>query len=502
MKKIVSIILVAFIFMTTLSLFSCDITKNTTTAECNHNDKSKLEILEGKEPTCQEEGLSTGYVCAVCGETVEEQEKLSATECIPSDWIVDKEPVNEEKGVRHRECLSCGRILEEGIFDKSISITLCITNLSALMEFTEEKIKEFKEFYPEYNLNITVSIASENGFARDIIDKIREPADVYSISQEYLYRLIEANALAPLDSDSAQKVKSENDNATVEAVTLGDSIYAYPIANDNGCFLYYDASIVSDEEAQTLEGIIAACEKANKKISYNLTNAWYMSSFFFAQNLKTNTPLCVSEWTYTGKDRYPSAFTDTFDSDGGVIAMKGMQKLLGSKAWNDIADNFANTGAVVSGLWGLYQAETVYGENMRAVKLPTFTVDGETYQLGSFSGYKYLGCKPQTDADKAKICNELALYLTSEEIQLERYLNFQWFPSNKNVQNHESVKSVAVLSALLEQNQFAVAQRVIPVNWWSEAALLTTAAKNADTDDDLRAALQKYEEEISKYISY
>ena len=426
------------------------------------------------------------------------QETLPIIDCHSSNWIIEQEATVDNKGIQYRECIFCDKILEKEFFYKTIYITLWISNAE---DFTEEKIEEFKALYPECILNISVYSVSEEDAAGEVVKDLFTAPDIYCFTQDQIYRLIQANGLAELDSDSAQKVKSENDELTVEAVTVEDGVYAYPLTHDNGYFLYYDASIVSDEEAQTLEGIIAACERENKLIGYNLSNAWIMSSFFFAQNVENNIPLCTSKWTYSGNSKYPASVTDTFNSDGGLIAMKAMQKLTSSQAWLDNSDMFANTGAMVSGLWNLNFAMDAYGENMRVAKLPTFTVDGETYQLGSFSGYRYLGCKPQTDPEKSKICNALALYLTSEEVQLDRYLEFQWGPSNKNVQNHESVKSFAPLSALWEQNKYSQILSIVPDEWWNEAPLLAVAAKNAESEDDLRAALQKYEEEINKYIT-
>ena len=50
-------------------------------------------------------------------------------------------------------------------------------------------------------------------------------------------------------------VTAENDAGSVAAATLGDVMYAYPLTSDNGYFLYYDKSVVTDPN--TLETIIA-----------------------------------------------------------------------------------------------------------------------------------------------------------------------------------------------------------------------------------------------------
>jgi arabinogalactan oligomer/maltooligosaccharide transport system substrate-binding protein len=191
---------------------------------------------------------------------------------------------------------------------------------------------------------------------------------------------------------------------------------------------------------------------------------------------------------------------DTFNSDNGVIAMKALNALSNSGVWLD-TESFAGTAAVVTGTWKANEAEGVYGDNMAATKLPTFTVDGQTYQTGSFSGFKLIGCKPQSDEKKAEICNALALYLTSEEAQLERYYEFGWGPSNKAAQENQDVQSDPLLAALLAQNAYSVPQGVIPNNWWAEAvALYGLCAEVGATEADIRAALATYEEKVNAMI--
>jgi arabinogalactan oligomer/maltooligosaccharide transport system substrate-binding protein len=300
-------------------------------------------------------------------------------------------------------------------------------------------------------------------------------------------------ALAPLGVQASATVTANNDAGSVNAATVGDKIYAYPMTSDNGYYLYYDSSVISDEEAKTWEGIVAACERAGKKFGYNVTNAWIMAGFFFAQPVGGGDALCHSNWTYSEDGKNAIAVDDNFNSENGLIAMNVMKWLSSSESFVDTADSFGGTAAVVTGIWNAGAAESEYGDHVKAVKLPTFTVNGTTYQTGSFSGYKLIGCKPQDDPEKAKLCADLALYLTSGEAQLERYYEFQWGPSNKEAQNNEDVKSNVFLSALLAQNVYSVPQGVIPGDWWNEAANLGTVAKDATkTEADFLKALEEY----------
>ena len=382
-------------------------------------------------------------------------------------------------------------------------ITLWVSTTAGVKEFTLEQVEAFKALHPEYKFNITIQTVGEGDAATEVLKDVATAPDMYCFAQDQIARLVQGGALAALGVQATETVRNNNDAGSVGAATVGGKVYAYPLTSDNGVYLYYDSSKVSDEEAKTLEGVIAACERENVLFGYELTNAWIAAGFFFAQPAGGGTPLCSSVWTYSDDGKNPISVNDTFNSDNGLVAYKEMYDLAGSKAWDNSSGTFAGFGAVVSGIWNAGAAEGAWGDNVKAVKLPTFTgSDGNSYQLGSFSGYKLIGCKPQTNDEKAKICADLALYLTSGEAQLERYYEFQWGPSNKDAQANSDVQGNKLLAALLEQNVYAQPQGVIPGDWWTEAAALGELCKTRDlTDADLIKALADYEGKINAMIA-
>ena len=385
--------------------------------------------------------------------------------------------------------------------EKKMEITLWVSTTAGVKEFTEQQVAAFKALHPDYDFDIKIETVGEGDAAAEVLKDVATAPDMYCFAQDQISRLVQGGALAPLGVQATATVKADNDAGSVGAATVGGTVYAYPLTADNGYYLYYDSSVISDEQAKTLEGIIEACAAKGKKFGYNLTNAWIMAGFFFAQPVGGGDALCSSTWTYSEDGKNAIAVDDNFNSANGLVAMKAMNALANSGVWVDSADNFGGTAAIVTGIWNANAAEGEYGDTMKATKLPTYTVDGNTYQMGSFSGYKLLGCKPQTDDTKAKICADLALYLTSGEAQLERYSEFQWGPSNKAAQANQDVQENVLLAALIQQNEYAVPQGVIHGDWWTEAAQLGTIAAKADqTEADLLAALATYEEKINGMI--
>lgn len=177
--------------------------------------------------------------------------------------------------------------------------------------------------------------------------------------------------------------------------------------------------------------------------------------------------------------------------------MKGMEKLVKSSSFlssSNAADFAAATpsAVVICGTWGSSAAKEALGDNYGVAELPSFTVDGKSYHLGSYSGCKLMGVKPQADATKGAVLQQLALYLTNAECSLERYEAQGWGPANKEAMENEKVKADAALLAFNAQAPYSVSQGNIHGSWWDIAKLLGTNAREAKTDADLQAGLDAY----------
>ncbi|MGN0506388.1 MAG: extracellular solute-binding protein [Lachnospiraceae bacterium] len=373
-------------------------------------------------------------------------------------------------------------------------ITVWVSELDGVKELTQQQIEAFCKANPGIVINATVEGVSEAESATQMINSVEDGADLFCFSQDQLARLVMAGALNKLGSATAAKVTEMNDAGAVAAASVGGDLYCYPLTSDNGFYMYYDKSVIKEEHLDSLEDLIADCEAAGRLFSMELeTSAWYNASFFFATG-------CVSEWE-TDSDGNFISINDTFNSENGVIALKGMQKLLKSKAYNSSSNgaDFAAavpSAVVISGTWALKAVKDALGDNFGATDLPSFTVDGKTYHMGSFSGNKLMGVKPQTDAKKGAVLQQLALYLTGEECQLQRFDLVGWGPSNLKAQTSDKVKSDTALSALAAQSAYAKPQCNIHGSWWDIGKLYATSAKTATTDDELRAALQEYENSV------
>ncbi|MBE6685498.1 MAG: extracellular solute-binding protein [Ruminococcaceae bacterium] len=373
-------------------------------------------------------------------------------------------------------------------------IVMWVSEKDGVADQFKQQIAAFEKANPGIKINASIEGVTEADAGSKVVADVATAPDIYCFAQDQLARLVQAGALAKPGVKAAETIKANNDAGSVAAATVAGSIYAYPMTSDNGYFLYYDKSIISEEDADSLEAIIAACEKNGKKFRYALENAWYTASFFFATG-------CHSTWTMNESGEF-IGIDDDFNSAAGLIAMKGMQKLAKSPCYDSNADEFTDAGAIVTGIWNAGAAEAHFGANLGATDLPSFEVDGKSYHLGGFTGYKLMGVKPQTDTKRAAVLSLLAQYLTGEECQLQRATEFQWGPSNIEAAKSEVVQSNLSLAAFAKQaaSENCVPQGQIGGAWWDIAKVLGADAKNATSDADLQAALDNYDAAIGSWL--
>ncbi len=382
---------------------------------------------------------------------------------------------------------------EENPLAGTYDITMWVSEIDGVSAQFLEQIDAFEAANPGVIINAAVEGVPEGDAASKVIADVASAPDIYCFAQDQLARLVQAAALAAPGKGAQETIKTNNDAGSVAAASVAGTIYAYPLTSDNGYYMYYDTSIISEEDAESMEAIIAACEASGKKFRFALENAWYTASFFFGAGAH-------STWTMNEAGEYTSV-DDDFNSELGLIAMKGMQKLAQSPAYDSNADIFTDAAVVVTGIWNANAAAEHFGDNLGATDLPSYEVDGTSYHIGSYSGNKLMGVKPQNDAKKAAVLSQLAQYLTSEECQMARYNAFQWGPSNLNAQASEAVQSNISLAALAKQNAYGQPQGQIHGSWWDTAKLLGADAKNATSEDDLKAALEAYENTINAVLS-
>ena len=135
------------------------------------------------------------------------------------------------------------------------------------------------------DIKIEVVPQGEADSATQVLTDAETAADVFGFACDNINKLVKAGALYEVTGAEKELVESTNSPESVSAATVDGKIYAYPETGDNSYILVYDKSVVSDEQAQTLEGTLEACKAANKKFVMDAGNGYYSCLFMFTGGL-------------------------------------------------------------------------------------------------------------------------------------------------------------------------------------------------------------------------
>ena len=382
--------------------------------------------------------------------------------------------------------------------EENETIKLTVWGAEEDQNLLKELTDKFQETYKDQTFDIQIGVESESTAKDTVLTDVEAAADVYAFADDQISDLVKAGALLKLDdyADALQlagktldDVKAANVDGSIEAATVDGSLYAFPRAADNGYFLYYDSSVLTEEDVASWDSLLAAADKAGKKVGMTLASGWYNASFFYGAGFTTGLNedgTTAMDWNGTSADGYT-----------GVDVVKGMLDIAGNSAFMAIADGdisnqlaSGNLVACVSGTWDGITAQNVYGDGYAATKLPTFKVGDAQVQQGSVAGYKFVGVNGYSENSGWAVL--LAEYLTNEESQQMFFDQRESGPSNKNVAASDSVKENVALGALAQQAEFAQAQKV-GGKYWDPAQtfgeLIAQGTLSVDDDAAIQEAL-------------
>ncbi len=371
------------------------------------------------------------------------------------------------------------------------SVDLTVWASEEDQDFTQGVIDDFKAKYPDVTFNITLGAESESTAKDTVLADVEAAADVYTFAHDQINDLVNAGALQEVVSTYTYDVKTANVSTSVDAASVDGKLYAYPMTADNGYFMFYDSSVISDPSS--LEAMMADADKAGKKIAIQFNNGWYLYSFFKAAGLdatlnedgKTNS----CNWNAEGGTDVCQAILEAVDS-GIVVNMDDGTTVTG------IQDG--TVCAAINGIWNAQVASDAWGENYEAAKLPTMHIGGENggdYQLSSYSGFKLVGVNPHSKNVGWSML--LAEYLTSEEVQTARFEARNLGPSNIAAASADAVQNDKAIAALAAQAPYSTPQ-VIGGNYWSPAETLGQILASGNPDNiDLQELLDTAVEGIT-----
>lgn len=324
---------------------------------------------------------------------------------------------------------------------------------------TAELIEGFKAANPEQTFEITLGVESEGKAKDDILVDPEAAADVFAFASDQVTDLVNAGVLQPVQD--VETISTENVAGAVEAATVDGTLYAYPFAADNGYFLFYDSTVVSDPTSW--DAILADCAAAGKKAGMVMASGWYNAGFFYGAGFTTALNADGSttiDWNGTSADGI--AGTDVVEGMLAITSSDAFLPITDGDTANQIASG--ELGAIVSGTWDAEAVAEAFGEGYAATSLPTYTCAGEQIPMGSAAGYKMIG----VNANSAQVgwAMELAKFLTNEESQKTRFAERQIGPSNIAAGEAPEVQENVALVAVTMQNGTHGVVQVVGGGYW------------------------------------
>ena len=358
----------------------------------------------------------------------------------------------------------------------------------------QEIFASFQAHYAgQASFQITYQPQSESNCKDALLGDLEGGADVFAFADDQVSALAAAGGLDPI-ADSAA-IQSASLPAAVEAASVENTLYAYPLTADNGYFLYYNKSYFTEADVQRLDRILETAAQAGRMVSMDWSSAWYVYAFF------GNTGLEVG-LNEDGLTNY-CTWNSTDGPICGVDVAQAMLDIAASPAFSNRTDTAFLTGvqdgsviAGVSGVWNAVAVKEAWGDDMGAAKLPTYTCAGQQVQMASFSGCKLIGVNAHSrHPDWAA---RLAEWIVSEENQRLRFELRGQGPANVNAANSPEVQASPAIAALLEQSNYSQLQRVGGKFWDPVAEFSGSMAQGNPSGASLQVQLDRLAEGVSE----
>ena len=323
-------------------------------------------------------------------------------------------------------------------------------------ELMAQIIQSFKtEYQGQADFQITFEVQGEAQCKDALLGGLEEGADVFTFADDQLNALAAAGALDPIKNIDA--IRSRNLSGAVEAASVNDQLYAYPLTTDNGYFLYYNKQYITEEQVKTLDGILEAAAANEKLFIMDWSSAWYVYSFFGNTGLKVGL-----------NDDGLTNFCTWNQTDGeirGVDVAQAMLRIAESPGFASGTDEEflkgVKDGTVIAGVSGVWNSVAVtedWGDDAGAAKMPTYSCNGSQIQMASFSGCKLIGVNAYSQ--HPEWASKLAEWITNEENQRLRFQMRGQSPSNITVADSAEISQSPAIAALLEQSEFSQLQQI------------------------------------------
>ena len=360
----------------------------------------------------------------------------------------------------------------------------------------KELTDEFNKQDDKYEVTFDIATVAENDAYTQFGKDAKVAADVFMFAGDQIYSFVKDGYLfdlSAIESDLGLKVKGVFEENAINGGTVGEALYGIPFT-PNIPYLFYNKSMFTEEEIKSLDTIMAKNLGAGvKNLGMELNNGFYNNAFFNGVGCtvfgETGTDAKVCDW----------------NNDMGVKVVNYLNKVVATGKLHLSASNNEITlmekgklGACITGDWNKEALKKALKGNFGAAVLPSFTIDGKSYNMKTFGSYKQIGVNANTKNPEAAA--RVAYFLANKDSQKKRYEVRGYVPTNVELATEFSndatiAKNDPAIAAVIQQAtaEHAVIQPTIDQmkNFWDPAKDLGNKIWKKDKSVQDNASIKK-----------
>ena len=316
-------------------------------------------------------------------------------------------------------------------------------------EFYQKVCDAYVKDHPDFGYTIEVKGMDTGSIAGTITTDPTAAADIYTVAHDNIGKLASTQCAKPItDQSLLDQVLADNPASFQNVIysTLQGQKYLYGVPYiSQALFLYYNKALVTEEQAQSFEGLQEAAKAAGTKaITVTGDDGFNMCFALLATRVSDHG---TTVKIYEGAESVAggSKGTSNCQGDDTVAIVRWLQayaadpngfKWASPDGWDaDLDKDNKGVLAVIGGAWHYNTAKAALGEtNLGIALIPTFTLTkeateglsgvsaGDVYRGGTIADCKCFMINANSDPSMYAKEQELIKYLSSKEVQNQSYL--------------------------------------------------------------------------------
>lgn len=346
----------------------------------------------------------------------------------------------------------------------------------------EEQQQAFAAEHPEWNITWTTEIVGEDKCKDELLKDVDAAADVFMFATDQILEMVDAGAIAQLGGNAEQMVMETIPNSVKATVMVGTGTYAIPFTH-NTFFMYYDKSLMSEDDVTSLEKIMAK-ETADNVYNFYFESAggWKLGAYYYGAGL-----------TVFGPEGNDLSVGCDWNNETGVAVTNYLIDLINNpKCAYDgeisvselIGDH--RLGVWFDGAWNYNTYSEALGDDLGMAILPTFNPDGTDHQLLGFYSSKAIGVNAHSKNMAPAVA--FATFLGNEQNQTLRYEKSAQVPANINAAASEAVMNDPLSAVIAKESSDASVMQpthtTFSTRYWTYANAIPTEIRSGALNKD------------------